>query len=192
MACRINIKNYKNRLQNATGTYLCYISVRQPETSQYFLDWIGTERKKRNTEDSKSLVLVLNNIETPNGEDGNPINREDFCQQAYNAIRSFRKSEVNINALSTVLFGTTTTIMEYANENGHELSSEFVADKKIVHHLIKRFISADKITLNYPPQYFGDKVNIDSNNPNLVIIKSEAFAKAVRKQEEEYGQGRSN
>jgi nucleoid-associated protein YejK len=192
MACRINIKNYKNRLQNPTGNYLVYISVRQPETSQYFLDWIGTERKKRNTEDSKSLVLILNTIETPDGEDGNPINREDFCEQAYSAIRSFGKNEVNINALSTALFGDETTIMEYANENEHELSSEFVADRKIVYHLIKRFISADKMTLNYPPQYYGDKVTISKKNPNLVIIKSEAFAKAVIRQEEEYGQGRGD
>jgi nucleoid-associated protein len=192
MACRINVKNYQDRQQDATQNYLGFISVRQPETSQYFLDWIGAERKKRNTEDSRSLVKILSNIDTPAGEDGNPMSQEDFFEQAYAAIRAFRKNEVNINALSTTLFGNEATIMDYADDRGIELSSEFVADSQIVMHLVKRYITADKMMLKYPPQYFGKKVTVDKDDPNLVIIKSEAFARAIRRQEEEYGQGRSN
>jgi nucleoid-associated protein len=186
MACRINITNYENRNVTTSNNYLGFISIRQPETSEYFLQWIGAEKRKQDTEDSKNLVKILNNIEIPNDSNGNPVSKEDFCKQAYDTIDSFRKNAIDINALSTTLFGDNTRIMQYAEENNIELSTGFVADKNIVRNLITRFINADNIILKYPPSYYGAKIKIDTQSPHIVIIESESFAKAIKEQEQEY------
>ena len=132
MACRINIEKYKNLTDGEEDSYLTFISVKQPETSIYFLDWIGAERKKRNKENSRNLVTIITKIDPPLGEDGNPVDRNTFYRQVYDAVKTFGTNDININALSTVIFGDETTIMEYADENAIELATEFYADNTIL------------------------------------------------------------
>jgi nucleoid-associated protein YejK len=190
MACRINIKKYQTHDPKTNDTYLGFISVKQSETSNYFLQWVGVERKKRNTEDSKSLVKILNNITPPDDEDGTPMNQEDFCSRAFFAIKAYKPNEVDLMALSKTLFGEKSVIVEYATSHDIEISTGFVADMKTVKNLIKRFIRADKIELKYPPAYYGDKIKLDTSNSDLILIESSVFAEAVRNQEEEYAKSR--
>jgi nucleoid-associated protein YejK len=179
MACRINVRSYKNYKSGDPGTYLGFVSIKQPETSDYFLEWIGAVEKKREKEDSTSLVKVINNIDIPNGPDGQPLSREEFRKQAYSAILSFGRNPVNINTLSSTLFTDTTKIKAYADTNNLDLSTEFYPNRSIIKNLSKYHVKADNIEMYFPPEYYGDKIRVDTQNPELIIIKSKQFAEKV-------------
>jgi nucleoid-associated protein YejK len=185
MACRINIKNYQIRNKEDSGTYLGFVSIKQPDTSNYFLDWIGAERKERDTEDTRSLVRILNNINVPD-EDGKPMSRKGFCKKAYDVIRSFGKSPININTLSSALFGDESVINKYAEDNDIILTSEFVPDRTMARNLVSYHITADNIELEFPSEYYGEKISIDKSDPTLVLIRSEKFAAEIASQVEEW------
>jgi nucleoid-associated protein YejK len=185
MACRINIESYQSYTQGDSGTYLGFISIKQPDTSIYFLDWIGAEKKERSTEDSRNLVKILNGIPVPQ-ENGKAMGKDNFRKKAYDAIRSFGTSPININSLSAVLFGDDSIINAYAEENNIILNTEFVSDKKTVKRLVSYYINADGIELQFPPEYLGGKISFDTNDPSLVIIRSEKFASAIKEQDSEW------
>jgi nucleoid-associated protein len=183
MACRINLKKYKEYTVSDEGSYLGFISVKQPETSGYFLDWIGAERKKKNKEDSKNLVNIITKIEPPIDDDGKPLDRETFYRQVFDAVKAFGKNDININSLSVTIFGDDTRIMNYADENNIELSTDFFVDNNILKRLLTHIAKGDRIQIKYPPSYYGNKIKIDTRDPNTIIIKSEALANAMRKEE---------
>jgi nucleoid-associated protein len=182
MACRINLKSYQEYTPDSLGTYLGFVSIKQPETSDYFLNWIGAEKKQRDTEDTRSLVKIITNISVPN-EEGKPMQREAFKRKAYDVIRSFNKSPVNISAMSLSLFNNEATIGKYAEEHGIILSTEFYADNKTLKNLTEYHVKEDNIDLKFPTEYFGDKIRVDHNNPDLVIIESAKFAKAIAEED---------
>ena len=183
MTCRINIEKYKNLADSEEDSYLNFISVKQPETSRYFLDWIGAERKKRNKENSKNLVTIITKIDPPLGKDGNPVERNTFLRQVYDAVKTFGSNDINVNSLSTIIFGDEMTIMEYADEHDIELATEFYADNDIFKRLLAHFAEGDNIRLRYPPTYFRDKIKIDESSPDTIIIKSKALAAAILREE---------
>jgi len=183
MACRINIEKYKNINDSEEDSYLNFISVKQPETSGYFLDWIGAERKKRNKENSKNLVTIITEIDPPLGEDGKSIDRNTFYRQVYDAVKTFGSNEININSLSTIIFSDETKIMEYADEHDIELATEFSADNNVLKRLLSHSAEGDNIRLKYPPAYFRDKIKIDETAPDTIIIKSKALAASILREE---------
>jgi len=169
MACRINVEKYKNLTDDEEDSYLNFISVKQPETSAYFLDWIGAERKKRNRENSKNLVTIITKIDPPLGEDGKPVDQDTFFRQVYDAVKAFGKNDINVNSLSTTIFSDETKIMRYAEENDMELATEFCADNAILKRLLNHSATGDRIHLRYPPSYYKDKIKIDKNTPDTII-----------------------
>jgi nucleoid-associated protein len=183
MACRINVEKYQSFLPEGGGTYLGFISVKQSETSGYFIDWIGAERRKKNAEDSQNLVAIITKMDPPADEDGKPVSREEFHRQAHDAIKAFGKREVNVNSLSMTIFGDESKIMEYAEQNGIEMSTEFFPNERILRRLIVHSAKGDNIDLRYPPSSFNKKIRIDKTNPNIIIIDSEALANAIRREE---------
>jgi len=183
MACRINIKKYKNIAPDDEGSYLGFISVKQAETSGYFIDWIGAERKKRNKEDSKNLVAIITKIDPPSDENGRTIDRHVFYRQVFDAVKSYGINEVNINSLSTTIFGNESTIMDYAEQNNIELATEFFPDKTILNRLLSHSAEGDDIRIRYPPTYYGDKIKIETNKPDVIIIKSKSLADSIMREE---------
>jgi nucleoid-associated protein len=184
MACRINIEKYKNLADGGEeDSYLNFISIKQPETSGYFLDWIGAERKKRNRENTKNFVTIITRIDPPLGEDGKPVDRNAFFRQVYDAVKTFGTNDINVNSLSTIIFGDETTIMEYADEHDIELATEFYADSTILKRLLSHTAEGDNIRLRYPPTYYRDKIKIDETTPDTIIIKSKALVDAILREE---------
>ena len=182
MACRINVSRYLEITTESEDSYLGFISVKQPETSGYFLDWIGAERKKRNTENSKNLLSIITKMEPPDDDNGEPIDRDTFYRQVFDAIKTFGNNDLNINALSTIIFRNEMKIMEFAEENDIELATEFYPNSTILKRLLSHTAEGDNIRLRYPPAYFGDKIKINDNQPDTVIIKSKSLADAIKKE----------
>lgn len=183
MACRINIEKYKEFSSEDESSYLGFISVKQPETSGYFKDWIGVKRNKKNKEDSKNLVAVITEMDPPNGEDGKPISREAYYRQAYDAIRAFGKNDIDVNSLSRSIFGDDSKIMNYAEEKGIELATEFYPDNTILKRLLSHSAEGDDIRLKYPPSYYGNIIKIDKSSPDKIIITSQALVNSILKEE---------
>jgi nucleoid-associated protein len=184
MACRINIKNYLAHSPTDAGTYLGFVSIKQSDASNYFLDWIGAVRVERNAEDTRSLIKILNGVDLPE-EDGETMSRDEFRKKAYDAICSFGKSPININTLSSILFDDESIIGKYAEDNDIIITSEFVPDKKTARKLVSYHVTADKIELKFPSEYYGDKISIDKDDPTLVLIRSDKFAREIALQVEE-------
>lgn len=182
MACRLNLDKYS---QN-DGNYLGFISIRQPEASDYFIDWLGVERKETNDDDSNTLLKILNKIDLPINSDGSEISREELKANAYNQISAVGKLDLTITALSSMLFHDETKITTWADENLFTLNTEFKPNLSILKKLIKSTIDKDRIKLTYPSSYYGDKIRIDRLDPNIVIIESKESAEALR-HEENYG-----
>ena len=182
MACRINVLKYKDVTATSDDSYLGFISVKQPETSGYFLDWIGAERKKRNLENSKNLLSIITKMDPPDDENGVQVDRNTFYRQVHDAIKTFGNNDLNINVLSSIVFSNENKIMEYAEENDIELATEFYPSNTILKRLLAHTAEGDNIRLRYPPAYYGDKIRINDNHPDTVIIKSKSLADAIKRE----------
>jgi len=90
MACRINIEMYQNNTNIENGNYLGFISVKQPDTSNYFINWIGAVKRARDTENTKNLVKIINSIDVSEEEYSLSINSD------LNLLYIETKSLVNI------------------------------------------------------------------------------------------------
>jgi len=176
MASRINIKRYQD--VNNPSTYLSFVSVRQAETSDYFLNWIGAEKIERNDEDTDSLLKILLNIDPPE-ENGSPMEKKEFHRKAYDVIITFGKSPINTTTLSTTLFNDPSTISKYAEEKSIILPTEFVGNKRKLRALTGYHIKRDGIDLKFPVAYYGDKIKVNDES-SFVTIHSEILAKAIK------------
>jgi len=183
MACRIDISKYKDITPNSEDTYLGFISVKQPETSAYFLDWIGAERRKRNNENSKKLLSIITNMDSPNDKDGKPIERSIFYRQVYDTIKTFGKNDINVNTISSIIFNDDAKIMDYAEENDIELETEFYPDNSIFKRLKFHSAQGEDIHLRYPPTFFMDKIKISDKDSDTIIIKSKSLVDSILREE---------
>ncbi len=79
---------------------------------------------------------------------------------------------------------TKQNLFEYAKQNNIELATEFFPDEKILRRLKSHSAEGDDIRLKYPPSFFGDKIKIDdTTNPATIIIKSQALANSILREE---------
>ena len=60
------------------------------------------------------------------------------------------------------------------------INDEFTADETELKKMKKYSITSDKIKIDFPPEYIGDKVYPDPKNEDIVIIKSKLFADKLR------------
>ena len=183
MACRIDVSKYINIKQNSDDIYLGFLSIKQQETSAYFLDWIGAERRKKNKENSINLISIIAKVDLPNDENGKPIERVVLNRQVYDYIKTYGRKEVNINSLSKFIFDDETVIMNFAEKNDIELASDFYPDGNVMKRLIVHSAEGEDIKISYPPGYYMDKIKIDAKDPNIIIIKSKKLAEAIRETE---------
>lgn len=176
MACRINIGSYKD----GKDRYLSFLSTTQDEASKYFQKWIGAEAQSKSFEDTRALRKVINNIDIPADKDGNVISREQFREQIFDLCSRTYSKDINLRVVSEAVWRDPDYISNYAANNGIVINDEFTVDEAELKKLKKYSIMSDKIKLDFPPDYFGEKVYPDSNNLELVIIKSKSFADKLR------------
>jgi nucleoid-associated protein YejK len=180
MACRIDISKYND---NTEENYLHFLSVKHLDASQYFLKWIGAERKIRNKENSIVLLSIFSKIDPPNDENGNPISRDLLNRKVYDYINSIKPKEININTLSSYIFDDESIISTYAEQNDFELASDFHPVNNVIKRLVFNYVEAEEIKISYPRRYYKNKIKIDEKSPDTVIIKSKSLADSIRKAE---------
>lgn len=176
MACRINIRSY----QDKKDRYLSFLSTTQDETSKYFQNWIGAEAQSKSQEDTKNLRKIINNIDIPADENGNVISREVFREKIYDLCSKTYSKNINLRAVSEEIWKDPDYISNYASQNSIAINDEFTADESELKKMKKYSIFSDKIKLDFPPDYIGNKVYTDPNKDDIVIIKSKTFADKLR------------
>lgn len=176
MACRINVQSY----QNEKDRYLSFLSTTQDEASKYFQKWVGAEAQSKSQEDTKALRTIVSNIDIPTDEDGNSMSREQFREKIFDLCSKTFSKDINLRAVSEEVWKDPDYISKYAATNGITINDEFTADETELKKMKKYSITSDKIKLDFPPEYIGDKVYPDPKNEDIVIIKSKLFADKLR------------
>lgn len=176
MACRINVQSY----QNEKDRYLSFLSTTQDEASKYFQKWLGAEAQSKSQEDTKALRTIVSNIDIPTDEDGNSMSREQFREKIFDLCSKTFSKDINLRAVSEEVWKDPDYISKYAATNGITINDEFTADETELKKMKKYSITSDKIKLDFPPEYIGDKVYPDPKNEDIVIIKSKLFADKLR------------
>ena len=176
MACRINVQSY----QNEKDRYLSFLSTTQDEASKYFQKWVGAEAQSKSQEDTKALRTIVSNIDIPTDEDGNSMSREQFREKIFDLCSKTFSKDINLRAVSEEVWKDPDYISNYAATNGITINDEFTADETELKKMKKYSITSDKIKLDFPPEYIGDKVYPDPKNEDIVIIKSKLFADKLR------------
>ncbi|WP_439481292.1 nucleoid-associated protein [Cyclobacterium plantarum] len=182
MACRINYTKYSKKEEN----HITFTRQKQAEVSDYFMNWINVEILGSTTEYTNTLYTIFNKIERPKSkESGKEISIDELRSMVFDFANSNADNLINVRALSQHLYGNEDTIPDYIEENDFIIDTEFRFDRTALKKFIQVSIRADGINLKFSKGDFGTKVKISKEDPTMVIIKSEDFAKALKIEEDE-------
>lgn len=177
MACRIN----EGKIDNDESNYLSFTRLRQQDVSDYFINWISVAQLESSTEFTKALYNIINNIPLPINEETNqPFTIDEVRHMVYENAKSNAQRNINIQTLSEQIYGTTTAISDYADENDISIDTEFRYDKNALRKFIQLSVNRDGISLKFSRGDSGTKVRFSEENPNQIIIESANFANALR------------
>lgn len=179
MACRIN----ENRIDNEEINYLSFTQLRQQEVSEYFKNWISIEQLESSSDYTKSLYQIITQIVPPvNPDTEQQYELETFRNLVYNYASSSPNGTINVRDLSQHFYNSPNTISNYAEENDISIDTEFRFNKTQLKKFIRLEVNRDGISLRFSRGALDEKVRISEDNPNMVIIESESFANALRKE----------
>jgi nucleoid-associated protein len=177
MACRIN----EEKIDNNESNCLSFTRLRQQDVSDYFTNWISVAQLESSTEYTKALYNIINNIPLPiNMETNQPFTIDEVRHMVYDNARSNTQQNINIQALSEQIYGTTTAISDYADANNISIDTEFRYDKNSLRKFIQLSVNRDGISLKFSRGDSGTKVRLSEENPNQIIIESANFANALK------------
>jgi len=177
MACRIN----EGKIDNNEPNYLSFTRLRQQDVSDYFINWISVAQLESSTEFTKALYNIINNIPLPvNKETNQPYTIDEVRHMVYENARNNAQRNINIQTISEQIYGTTTAISDYAEENDISIDTEFRYDKNALKKFIQLSVNRDGISLKFSRGDSGTKVRFSEENPNQIIIESAKFANALR------------
>jgi len=178
MACRINLQSFET---NETRC-LSFINSNSDD-AQFFIRWISADETGSNEEDSKQLLKLLKIIPTPIDKvSGESIQRESFLSNVYKVITASPNKIVNLKTLSSEFYENEDYIPNFAVEKNFTISHEFKGHSLTFKKLIQISAKADDIELSFPMKVYRNKVRIDENNPNQIIIDSEKLALEISSQ----------
>ncbi|WP_121967252.1 nucleoid-associated protein [Myroides sp. N17-2] len=179
MACRIN----ENRIEEDDVNYLSFIQLRQKEVSEYFKNWISIEQLESSSDYTKSLYSIITQIETPlNPETNIRYDIDEFRNLVYNYASSSPTKTIDIKELSLHFYQDRDKITDYAEGNNISIDAEFRYNERQLKKFIKLEVNRDGINLKFSRGALNEKVRLSSDNPNLVIIESQNFANALRRE----------
>ncbi|MDA3616791.1 nucleoid-associated protein [Polluticaenibacter yanchengensis] len=177
MACRISIDSYKK----SEIRYLSFINKKGDDISQYFTRWISSVDTETNESDTNLLLDLLHRVPTPNDPETNqPIDRTDFLDRVYSAVKSTPGRIVNIRNLSETFYGNADYLTSNIETFGISINGEFKAHPKVMKKFIQIRAKADNIELSFPHSAFKTLVRIDQTDKSKIIISSENLANKIQ------------
>ena len=177
MACRISIDSFRKK----EVRYLSFISQKGDEMSQYFTRWISSSGTENNAEDTKLLYELLNKVPLPiDTETKKQIERHDFLDRVYSAIKSSPGKIVNIKNISNQFFDDPNFLMQSMEENNLNINGEFKAHPGTLRKFVHVRAKADDVELAFPHSAFRKIVRFDEKDQTQIIIRSAKLAEQVR------------
>ncbi len=179
MACRIN----EARIDGQEPNYLSFTMNKQKEVSDYFTKWICIQQTETNTEFTKKLYEIINQIEPPHDvATGLELPIEDFRARVYNFAADHPSKTINLHALGYYLYNDAAKIVVFAENRRIPIDTEFRYDPKILKRFIRLEVNADGISLKFSRGDMDRKVRFSLENPNMVIIESQRFTDALKRE----------
>jgi len=180
MGCRIHNDKFRTR----TGKYLTLINNKQTDISDYFTNWINIARTESSTHCTNLLYEVVNQIELPqNPSTSLPYDLDDFRKIVVDYVLSQPNKIVNLRQMSLHFYQDEDRLTNFIQENDIELDNEFKIDSRALKKFYKLEVNSDNIQLRFTRgDYSRGKIRLSADNPNAVIIESQAFANELRVQ----------
>lgn len=176
MACRVN----HLRHQEDENRYLSFIHNKQDHVSNFFKQWIASTDLESNKEDTLNLHELIKLLPVPaNNETGEIPELIAFLDIVYQTIKSFPNQKVNLRTLSEILYGDEDYLSEAAESNDLRINSEFKADNTVLRKFVQVKVKADGIDLTFPLSAYRELIEIDENNSDVIIIRSERLANKI-------------
>jgi len=176
MACRISVDSYRK----SEIRYLSFINKKGDEMSQYFTRWISSTDTETNESDTNLLLDLLHKVPTPHDPETNkPIDRIEFLDKVYSAIKSSPGRIVNIKTLSEMFYDNSDFLSTNIETFGISINGEFKAHPKVMKKFIQVRAKADSIELSFPHTAFRTLVRIDQKDKTQIIIKSAKLAHQI-------------
>jgi nucleoid-associated protein len=182
MACRINVTRFKKN----EDRYLTLIKKNQDVISDYFYEWISTSNKESNLEYTNSLYDIISLLPPPLNTLTNKPYSIDELRKDLLAYINEKKRDVNLRDIGETFYGDKEVIIQYAKDNNIAIDTSFKAAKKGLTKFRHININSDGIKAQFSQgDFVKRKVRFSEENENIVIIESEKFAKALRRELEE-------
>lgn len=177
MACRISIDAFRKK----EIRYLSFINKKGDDMSQYFTRWISSTDTETNEEDTKLLYNLLYKLDPPNDkETKKPIDRHDFLDRVYSAIRNSPGRVVNVRNISESFYGDADYLNNQIDVLGMSINGEFKAHPKTLRKFIHIRAKADNVELAFPHTAYKTIVRFDEKDKSQIIIKSEKLVQEVK------------
>jgi len=179
MACRIDLDLYRA----ANGKYLSFMKRKMNDISEYFINWISVSDRESNKLLTKNLLSLVNLVDRlPVDENNQEISRDDFKIEVYRYVSTLTTKIVNLNDLSNHFYSDEMYLMDFAERNNISINTEFKPDASELKKFIQIDLESDGIHVQFSRKELNNKIRFDRQNRNIVIIESEQFADALRRE----------
>lgn len=184
MAFRLNFGIYLNLESEVDkNNYLALITTQHDgEVSEYFRDWVNAGDMIKNSENTKSFLRIIKNIDMPQNDQGKDSFKslDEFKRAIFDNIKDRKSKTINLSDISRHFYGeeNETKIADTAREFGIDIDNEFKKDARIVRELITIKASVDGIIISVD----YDKINPDEVDiqDGYILIKNKNLANKLK------------
>lgn len=177
MACRVNYEKYSSK----EGKYLTFIKHNLPDISDYFVKWVSANEQESCADYTRTLFNLTAQLNRPIQE-GVEISIDSYRKNIFDFINASPGKIINLHTMSEHFYEDRDYIMNFIEEKGIEINTEFKADTRTLRRFIRIEVNKDGIQLKFTRGELDTKVRFDPDSPDLVIIESRNFADALRKE----------
>lgn len=178
MACKIDLGQYSAN----DGKYLSFMKRKMNDISEYFVNWISVSDRESNKILTKNLFSLINLASLPRDQNGQELSREAFRTEVYRYVSTLPTKIVNVNELSEHFYSDETYLADFAESNNISINTEFRPVSSEMKRFIQIDLEEDGIHVQFSRREINTKVRFDRQNRNIVIIDSERFANALRRE----------
>ncbi len=152
-----------------------YISLVKGNTdiAGYFEKWIGIDDTKQENKDAQALYDLTNYIDLPEGM----TSRDELKKKIFDYAKSQSSNIIDLNTLSTYIYGNADYIQNYCNDKNIDIDSEFKLKGANLNKFIKASVKADDIEITAPRSIFSsDKIKLINGK---VVIDSPSLISQI-------------
>lgn len=181
MGIRINLDILNNppNAHDQKDRYLQFVPG-STDISEYFMNWVGVEKRINETKDGETLFDIIGKIALPPGIK----NRSELKKSVFDYGQAKQKLQqpINLGNLSTFLFENEEVIKKYCEANQIDIDGEFHLKGAQLRKFYKVAVLAGGIKLEANMDMFSKQGIHVSDDRDKVIIRSKELAEEILNQ----------